>query len=85
MAINSEVCARAQPFQPSSLAPHPLSYGQCQGLPPIALGGISIGNAYSSLFGESEDAFELLDAFYSLGGNFISTRRIYITQKRARS
>jgi hypothetical protein len=40
---------------------------------PIALGGISIGSAWSELFGQNEDLFTLLDTFFSLGGNFIDT------------
>ncbi|KAH6691440.1 norsolorinic acid reductase [Plectosphaerella plurivora] len=44
---------------------------------PIALGGISLGNGWSELFGKSEDAFSLLDTFYSLGGNFIDTASNY--------
>ncbi|KAM0575561.1 hypothetical protein ACHAP9_000824 [Verticillium nonalfalfae] len=44
---------------------------------PIALGGISIGNSWSELFGTSTDAFGLLDAFYDLGGNFIDTASNY--------
>jgi hypothetical protein len=31
---------------------------------PIALGGISLGNSWSKLFGTSEDPFALLDAYY---------------------
>ena len=44
---------------------------------PIALGGISLGNSWSELFGTSEDPSTLLDAFYSLGGNFIDTANSY--------
>jgi aryl-alcohol dehydrogenase-like predicted oxidoreductase len=44
---------------------------------PIALGGISIGNSWSKLFGKSEDPFTLLDSFYNLGGNFIDTANHY--------
>jgi aryl-alcohol dehydrogenase-like predicted oxidoreductase len=44
---------------------------------PIALGGISIGNEWSELFGTSEDPFELLDKFYELGGNFVDTANQY--------
>jgi aryl-alcohol dehydrogenase-like predicted oxidoreductase len=44
---------------------------------PIALGGISLGNQWSELFGKSDDAFALLDAFYGLGGNFIDTASSY--------
>ncbi|RYP34407.1 hypothetical protein DL767_004276 [Monosporascus sp. MG133] len=44
---------------------------------PIALGGISLGNAWSELFGKSEDPIALLDTFFSLGGNFIDTANTY--------
>jgi aryl-alcohol dehydrogenase-like predicted oxidoreductase len=44
---------------------------------PICLGGISIGSEWSELFGQIEDAFELLDAYFSLSGNFIHTSNIY--------
>lgn len=44
---------------------------------PMALGGISLGNAWSSKFGKNEDAFSLLDEFVSLGGNFIDTANCY--------
>ncbi|KZV69959.1 Aldo/keto reductase [Peniophora sp. CONT] len=44
---------------------------------PIALGGISLGSAWSSYFGQNEDASALLDAFYAHGGNFIDTSNDY--------
>jgi aryl-alcohol dehydrogenase-like predicted oxidoreductase len=44
---------------------------------PIALGGISLGNSWSELFGKSADASALLDTFFSLGGNFIDTANVY--------
>ncbi|KAL4795921.1 NADP-dependent oxidoreductase domain-containing protein [Aspergillus venezuelensis] len=44
---------------------------------PICLGGISLGNEWSELFGHSEDPFLLLDEFYSQGGNFIDTANVY--------
>lgn len=44
---------------------------------PLALGGISLGNSWSSTFGKNEDAFTLLDTFVSLGGNFIDTANCY--------
>ena len=42
---------------------------------PLCLGGMSLGDAWSSLMGETtkEAAFELLDYFYDMGGNFIDT------------
>lgn len=48
---------------------------------PIALGGISIGNSWSKLFGKSEDPFALLDAYYELGGNFIDTANTYNSEE----
>ncbi|KKY27160.1 putative norsolorinic acid reductase [Diplodia seriata] len=44
---------------------------------PVALGGISLGSAWSSYFGQNEDAAALLDTFHSLGGNFIDTSNDY--------
>lgn len=51
---------------------------------PIALGGISIGNSWSELFGQNEDPFSLLDAYFSLGGNFIDTSNIYCHENSER-
>ena len=44
---------------------------------PICLGGISIGSAWSEIFGKNEEPSSLLDAYYSLGGNFIDTSNVY--------
>ncbi|KAK6068446.1 norsolorinic acid reductase [Seiridium cupressi] len=46
---------------------------------PLCLGGMSIGNAWQFGMGEctKEMAFELLDTFYDLGGNFIDTANTY--------
>ncbi|KAG4417920.1 hypothetical protein IFR04_008974 [Cadophora malorum] len=44
---------------------------------PLCLGGISIGSSWSSMFGENEEPFCLLDAYYSSGGNLIDTASIY--------
>jgi aryl-alcohol dehydrogenase-like predicted oxidoreductase len=44
---------------------------------PIALGGISLGNSWSELFGKNEDPFALLDTYFSMGGNFIDTANTY--------
>ncbi|KAI1353284.1 aryl-alcohol dehydrogenase [Xylaria sp. FL0043] len=51
---------------------------------PLCLGGI--GNAWSHGMGEctKESAFELLDAFYDLGGNFIDTANTYQTGESER-
>jgi aryl-alcohol dehydrogenase-like predicted oxidoreductase len=67
------------PPKPNSpLAWHrPLSPTAAVKVSPIALGGISLGNSWSELFGKSADAFALLDTFFSLGGNFIDTANVY--------
>ncbi|KAM7223367.1 aryl-alcohol dehydrogenase [Rhypophila decipiens] len=46
---------------------------------PLCLGGMSIGQAWSSVMGSmsKETSFALLDAFYSSGGNFIDTANNY--------
>ncbi|QLQ78661.1 hypothetical protein HG537_0A09090 [Torulaspora globosa] len=46
---------------------------------PLALGGGSIGNAWSQALGSltKERSFELLDAYYEAGGNFIDTANHY--------
>ncbi|KIW01728.1 uncharacterized protein PV09_06905 [Verruconis gallopava] len=44
---------------------------------PIAFGGISIGSSWAELFGKNEEPFKLLDAYFSLGGNFIDTSNVY--------
>ncbi|CAN9097062.1 unnamed protein product [Alternaria alternata] len=48
---------------------------------PISLGGISIGNSWSKLFGVSEDADSLLDTYFDLGGNFIDTSNTYNSEE----
>lgn len=50
----------------------------------LALGGISIGSTWSERFGKNEDAFELLDAFRGLGGNFIDTSNTYNSEDSER-
>ncbi|KZT57221.1 Aldo/keto reductase [Calocera cornea HHB12733] len=47
---------------------------------PLALGGMSLGNAWTGYMGSGmtkEQAFELLDAYYNAGGNFIDTANSY--------
>ncbi|KAK3370587.1 aryl-alcohol dehydrogenase AAD14 [Podospora didyma] len=46
---------------------------------PLAFGGGNIGNAWSKAWGQmtKERAFELLDAFFQAGGNFIDTANYY--------
>ena len=51
---------------------------------PIALGGISIGSSWSSVFGKNEDPFALLDAYFDLGGNFIDTSNVYNSEDSER-
>jgi aryl-alcohol dehydrogenase-like predicted oxidoreductase len=51
---------------------------------PIALGGISIGSSWSEIFGQNEDAFTLLDTYFSLGGNFIDTSNTYNSEDSER-
>jgi aryl-alcohol dehydrogenase-like predicted oxidoreductase len=48
---------------------------------PISLGGISIGNSWSKLFGVSEDADSLLDTYFDIGGNFIDTSNTYNSEE----
>ena len=51
---------------------------------PIALGGISIGSSWSSVFGKNEDSLKLLDAYFELGGNFIDTSNTYNSEDSER-
>lgn len=51
---------------------------------PICLGGTSIGSSWSSLFGENEKPFDLLDAYFKLGGNFIDTSNTYNSEDSER-
>lgn len=51
---------------------------------PIALGGISIGGSWSEIFGKNEDSFDLLDCYFSLGGNFIDTSNTYNSEDSER-
>lgn len=46
---------------------------------PLQLGAMSIGDAWGAMMGEitKTQAFELLDAFSGLGGNFIDTANFY--------
>lgn len=46
---------------------------------PLALGAMSIGDAWQSFMGsmDKESAFKLLDAFFEAGGNFIDTANNY--------
>ncbi|ETI24632.1 hypothetical protein G647_04001 [Cladophialophora carrionii CBS 160.54] len=46
---------------------------------PLCLGGLSIGDAWANAMGEmsEEAAFELLDHFYEMGGNFIDLANNY--------
>ncbi|EXJ74991.1 uncharacterized protein A1O5_01687 [Cladophialophora psammophila CBS 110553] len=51
---------------------------------PLCLGGISIGSSWREIFGKNEDPFALLDAFFSLGGNFIDTSNTYNSEDSER-
>ena len=51
---------------------------------PICLGGISIGSSWRSVFGENEKPFDLLDAYFKLGGNFIDTSNVYNSEESER-
>ncbi|OQD69092.1 hypothetical protein PENPOL_c002G03837 [Penicillium polonicum] len=46
---------------------------------PLSLGGMSLGDNWKGMMGEctKEQAFELLDTYYDLGGNFIDTANMY--------
>lgn len=46
---------------------------------PLILGGMSIGDAWSSFMGSmgKKQAFELLDAYFDAGGNFLDTANGY--------
>ncbi|EXJ76533.1 alcohol dehydrogenase [Cladophialophora psammophila CBS 110553] len=46
---------------------------------PLCLGGMNFGDAWSNVMGEctKETAFEILDHFYEMGGNFIDTANNY--------
>lgn len=51
---------------------------------PICMGGIGLGTSWSSIFGQSEDAFALLDTYYALGGNFVDTSNVYNSEDSER-
>ena len=51
---------------------------------PICLGGISIGSSWRDVFGENEDPFALLDAYFNIGGNFIDTSNTYNSEDSER-
>jgi aryl-alcohol dehydrogenase-like predicted oxidoreductase len=50
---------------------------------PLILGGMSIGKAWNSFMGSlnKKQAFELLDAYVALGGNFIDTANGYQSEE----
>ncbi|KAF4818323.1 putative aryl-alcohol dehydrogenase AAD14 [Colletotrichum siamense] len=70
----------APPEPPTELGRYRILSPKC-GLrvSPLQLGGMSIGDAWSSFMGSmnKEQAFELLDAFVAAGGNFIDTANDY--------
>ncbi len=53
---------------------------------PLCLGAMSIGSAWNSLMGSmnKEQSFELLDAFFQKGGNFIDTASNYQDEESER-
>ena len=51
---------------------------------PICLGGLSIGSSWSGTFGKNSEPFELLDEFFSMGGNFIDTSNTYHCEESER-
>ena len=46
---------------------------------PLCLGAMTFGEAHSERYGKcsKEDTFQILDHFYSEGGNFIDTANVY--------
>ncbi|KAJ4486863.1 aryl-alcohol dehydrogenase [Lentinula lateritia] len=46
---------------------------------PLCLGGMSIGDQWSEMFGsmDKQSSFQLLDTYYDAGGNWIDTANIY--------
>jgi aryl-alcohol dehydrogenase-like predicted oxidoreductase len=46
---------------------------------PLSLGGMSLGSTWAGMMGDmsKEAAFELLDTYYELGGNFVDTANAY--------
>ncbi|KAJ3811850.1 aryl-alcohol dehydrogenase [Lentinula aff. lateritia] len=46
---------------------------------PLCLGGMSIGDQWSEMFGsmDKQSSFKLLDTYYDAGGNWIDTANIY--------
>lgn len=50
---------------------------------PLVLGGMSIGDAWSSFMGSlsKKEAFELLDAYVDMGGNFLDTANGYQSEQ----
>ena len=51
---------------------------------PICLGGISIGDSWSPVFGKNEDPDKLLNTYFNLGGNFIDTSNVYNSEDSER-
>ncbi|RSL81407.1 hypothetical protein CEP51_005858 [Fusarium floridanum] len=70
-------------FQPPPKPNSPMGYHRVLSpnaavkVSPICLGGISIGNSWAEYTGKNQDPFELLDAFFKVGGNFIDTSNVY--------
>lgn len=70
-----------RPPQPTSLLGYHriLSPTASVRVSPLCLGAMNFGEAWSSFMGQCDKktAFEILDEFYSQGGNFIDTANIY--------
>jgi aryl-alcohol dehydrogenase-like predicted oxidoreductase len=72
-------------FQPAPAPKTPLGYRRLLSpsagirVSPLCLGGMSLGEQWGSFVGEitKPQAFELLDAFYEAGGNFIDVANLY--------
>lgn len=71
------------PFDPPPKPTNPLGWHRIFSptasvkVSPIAIGGISFGQSWSSAFGKNEAADALLDAYFEQGGNFIDTANTY--------
>jgi len=72
--------AKFNPAPDSLLARHrQLAPAASVRVSPLCLGGMNFGLSQKDKYGEctKETAFEILDHFYSQGGNFIDTANVY--------
>src|SRR4051812_42549969 len=71
------------PFEPPPKPTNPLGWHRILSptasvkVSPIAIGGISFGESWSSVFGKNEAAAKILDIYFEQGGNFIDTANTY--------